>query len=443
MNYLSTKLKAEQKLFISTKMKLTLKVLSLPAVELKHFIEKEVEKNPLLETSCSFTEDLLLDENRKIKLSSYERDFFSSKSIHKKDPFACLYKQKSLYEHLMEQAREKFLKKDLEIVKWLIANLSKQGFLDIDFSQFSEKFNISKIKLLKIIKALQSCDPIGIFAKDFRQCLLLQLIHKKRQNSFFYKIINEHFDDFKNGKIKNLSKSLKIPQEKIKKLIEENTQILYLNPIAQYTDEPTFKISIDASIKHEKNKWTITIQEDEIPIVNLKEKYLKLLDTPISEEEKKFIKASALNGKYLIEAIENRKKILTKILICILYHQKSFFLNLCDLAPLSMQTIAEELNVHYSTVVRAINDKYIDSPIGIIKLKDLFSKALNNDKKLSKQKVLNLLNQIIKEEDKKKPLSDEKIIEKLQKKGVLCKRRTIAKYRKKLFIAPASKRKKI
>ncbi len=416
-NELLLKIKPEQrqKLVLTQKMKQIFHVLELPVLELKEYVDSEIEQNPLLEKK------------------ERERDFIN-KNTYNDEILNSLAKKKSLFAHLMEQAHEIFsTKEELAIAEALFSNLNHKGFLAISTSELSAYLQITEEKLLEVLKRVQTFDPIGICAKNIQECLLLQLKEQKKENSLIFELVDKHFEAFLQGKNNFLLKTLKISSKKLKEMTHE-LKSLKLDPASDYGDEIASPPAPDIRIRYERPTWRVFINHSEIPSFSIN----ALENISFDKEDKKYIQSCILKGKWLKESLENRRKILLKITFFIIKKQKDFLLSAGPLQPLNLKEIALDLKMHSSSISRAVSNKYIDSPLGILPLKYFFSSALSN---ISNKTALDVLKKLIDEEDKNAPFSDDILCKKLLEKGITIARRTISKYRKKLLIAPAKNRK--
>lgn len=304
--------------------------------------------------------------------------------------------QDSLFEHLMKQARiELSSSEELKIAENIIGNLNESGFYPYPLQSELEK---------RILKIIQTFDPPGIAFPSLKEWLLAQL----KENEPSYLLIKKHFDLLLKGKGAFLKR--KFP-DAFKKLFHLNFQ-----PNIKFQRTQNYPIIPDITIQEEGDKYNIRVKSEE------------LLITPLPY----FIK----EARQIKFACENRKKLLKKITILLL--KRGAFSK--QMAPVTIKEMAEELNISYSTAARAVSDKYVECPIGIVPLRSFFSSAIKtaSGEEMSKKKVCCLLKELIKKETK--PLSDLNLVRELEKKGIFCKRRTITKYRKKLSILASHKR---
>ncbi len=400
----------QQSQFLVHLMQNTFKLLQMNILELKDYVFSEVEKNPLLETEYKY-----FSFNR---YTSYPIDYLESK--------------KSLFHHLMTQAREFFKQKDLNIAENIIGNLDENGFFTISIKEISKNLKIAENKVKDILNIIQTFDPIGIAAKNLQESLLLQIADK---NSLSYLVIDKYFDKILQNKIPWIAKKLNIESKKLQLLLEKTLKKLDFSPGRSYSqDSYLTSITPDILIKKEGKNWIVEINEEDIPIFKINQKYKKIKNLP-----KKYL----FSFKHLQKNILLRRKTLIDIAFYIIKKQRAFLMNKAPLKPMTVKEVAEKLNVHISTISRAISNKYVKCPNAIFAMKAFFTNPLFNNETKSQANAIEVLKQLIENEDKKKPLSDEALSRLMKKNGFNLQRRTIAKYRKKLLIGTSNLRKKI
>jgi RNA polymerase sigma-54 factor len=450
----------QNKLVLSLHMKKALEILTLPILELRTKVLQEIDQNPLLEK----TEDIETREYEKepeetvteidFSKDSYEIsgsffDYFSkhydtnssNKNISTLDNSS---KKISLLEHLNFQSTITFTsEEDLKIATYLIGNLNSKGFLGISIDEIAQDLCVLKQQVINVLEIVQSFDPPGIAAKNLQDSLMIQLKAQKKQNSMCYKVLKDFFPELIHNKISFISKKLKIPENIIQKEIKKEFNKLIWFPASIFSQEKIQTLIPDITIELIDNKWTVLINEKEIPRFIINEKYKAYQNNPsLKKEEKTFIKNNVFQGKWLLNSLKTRQEIMRNIALFIIQKQKRYLTGEKNLIPLNYKDTATALNVNISTISRAVANKYIKSPIGITPLKSFFSISCNHQKDISNKTALELLKNLIHEEDKKKPLSDKRLTEQLAGLGISCARRTITKYRKKLKIESATKRKK-
>ncbi|NGX56487.1 MAG: RNA polymerase sigma-54 factor [Candidatus Anoxychlamydiales bacterium] len=397
----------KNKLVLSLLLQKSLKILELPTLELKEYIQKEIEENPII--------DLFYPKkHRNINfLSSFE-------------------KKLSIYDLLLNQAGLIFKDKiDLLISKNIIGNLDENGFFNESINEIAKTLNVTKRKIATVLKIIKTFDPIGIAAKDLKESLLIQIQDPQKIE---YKIIENHFDDLLNNRIKTIEKNLKIKKSELKKIISILFKKYSFSPRKDCFSnlEQINQIYPDIIIKKENKNWVVEINDDEIAYIKINKKYKNLKNL-----SKNYIK----NAKHLQKSIINRRKTLLGLSFYIIKNQMEFLKNNKNLKALNLENVAKDLNLHRSTVSRAIKNKYILTPNGFFLLKAFFPKPFVKDENILKNDVLFLLKSIIETEDKSKPFSDLELLKKIKEKGFSLSRRTINKYRKELYISSSYKRK--
>ncbi|MDF2549077.1 MAG: rpoN [Chlamydiales bacterium] len=463
-------------------MQQAIQLLQLPTLELMQAIEVELNQNPVLEVSdegerLSFEEDSSLELEENIELEMREerelkfdegdlsifkrldedfREHFSANEVEKRTKeegeTACyleslVQKKPSLFEHLMEQAAECFERELMPVAEAIIGNLDERGFLELPLEEIAllEGFEIELAE--EVLEEIQTFEPFGVGAKDLQESLLIQLRCLGKKKRLAYRIVERHFDDMLHNRIPLIQKGLMQPAALILEEMEKTIAKLDLKPGYQMSLEPTQYITADVAIRpQEDGELFVDIPSDSFPRLRLTPHYLRMLDDPeLPMETKDYIKQKILSGKWLMKSVMQRNDTISRIGEVLLSRQRQFFDHPKGrLIPLTMKTVAEELDLHESTVARAISNKYIDSPRGLLPLRFFFTNAYTTDEgdDISSSTVKKLLLEMVQKEDKKKPLSDAALSDLFKEKGILCARRTIAKYRGELNLGSAAQRKK-
>ncbi|HEU63826.1 MAG TPA: RNA polymerase sigma-54 factor [Chlamydiae bacterium] len=406
-----------QKLQMTYLMKRAFLMLQMTNLELKNFLEIEIEKNPILE------------------IKPNDKDS-SNQGIDEKKTFSSIKYKPSLFEHLFAQAKEAFfLKKDLFIAENIIGNLDKKGYFSLDIENFAKDLNISKEEIFKVLTIIKTFDPKGIAAKNLKERFLLQIDNKK---SLEYKIINDHFDKILKNKINIIAKKIKKNQKDTQNIIEKIILRSSFDPTEKFSYDFPKDIRADISINKLGKNWIIEI-DDDLPYFEINKNLVNLLEKDKKYSSKKYLFLATI----LMTNIKMRRKTLYNISLYIIKKQRSYLLDKSDLLPMSIKEVAASLNLHPSTISRTILNKYIECPKGLLPIKSFFTQSLKNEKKpltLSKAKLI--LIDLISNENKQKPLSDIEISKLMKEKGLDIHRRTIAKYRKILKIGSSSQRKR-
>lgn len=292
---------------------------------------------------------------------------------------------------------------------------------------------------------VQEFDPIGVGARDIRECLLLQIRQSEAKGTIVEKIVDKYLNLIEKNALPELAKKLNVSIEEVKEALE-TIKKFEPKPGRQYSSQTPQYIIPDLYVYKENGRWVIKLNDEEIPKLRINNIYKKILkQRKRNDPTKKFVREKFKSAINLIRSIEQRQKTIYQVMESILKHQIDFFeKGIKYLKPLTLRTIAEDIGKHESTVSRVCNNKYVDTPHGLFELKFFFSSSVSTDsgEELSSVKIKEMIKDIIKNEDPKKPLSDSKITEILKSRGIKIARRTVTKYREELKILPSNKRKK-
>lgn len=475
-------LKQNQRLMMSPQMRQAIHLLQVPSLELASIIEAEIEQNPVME--------YLLEEDLREKGSDADNREYSdngeaaadTEMEFDGDDFAVLRQlgeefndhfaqsgnvasrtqeeeklkafvessiqsQESLFEHLMHQAEETFsTPEELACAEVLIGNLDERGFLTISLEEISLLNSLDLEQLEEVLATIKTFEPPGVGAANEQQCLLLQLAYHKKQDTLAYQIVTACYDDLLHNRIPLIKKKLSCSAEEIQMAIDIDIAKLDIRPGTEYSQQLVPYVIPDVIVDLDEDELVVRINETTMPPIRLNNKYLKMLESDtVPDETKDYIRRKVSSCKWLLKNIHQRNETLLKIAQILLERQKAFFSDpQGKLTPLTMKVVAEELQLHESTIARAVANKYISCPRGVMTLKFFFTTAYTSTSgdTVSSRTVEDFLQEIINQEDKTKPYSDETISELLEERGINCARRTVAKYRRKLNIGTASQRKR-
>lgn len=415
--------KLTHKLKLSPQIKLSLTILQLPLVNLKEYIIAQIEENPLLR-----------DTDNEAALSD-NRQQLPSKLDSLPDQQNLITKPVALSEHLLKQLRIFADSQDYKIGELIIDNINEDGYIKDSLEKINEP------RLNKILSLIQTFDPPGIGARNLRECLLIQLKANGEKNSFAFQIVDKYLPYLEKKRFTYLAKKLHTSIETIKEAVK---RIAALEPKpcrAFDTDKPVYLIP-DIIIKKNKNNYEVMFNDDQLPRITINEKYKKMLrekNTP--PDVKNYLKEKLLAAQTLITAINKRKQTIQQISKEIVNTQKKFFdKGISNLTPLTLSKIAGKIGKHKSTVSRAMSNKYVQTPHGILELKYFLSSEIKQKNKtpLSSKAIKSMIKSMITKE--KEPYSDQRITDYLNQKGIVISRRTVTKYRGQLKILPAMSR---
>lgn len=454
MEQVSTQnMKQIQRLILSPQMQQALHLLQLPVQELSSVIEEELTQNPLLEYSENDDDsqpdidDLLQSLDHQIRNSP-------NQTRREEDDLRAVIEntvalEASLFDHLMKQACETFPdKKRRELAEILIGHLDKDGYLTTPLEEVAALFSCSTQELSPILEVIQTFDPPGVGARDLKEALLIQLKINGKDQTLAFRIIEEHFDDVLQNKLPLIAKRLSCSVGEIKNVIASEMRHLTLRPGGAQTQghyrEISNHITPDLAIHQSEGALSIHINDAPILPLRLNSDYLNMLqEKGLPDETRAYIQEKISSGKWLMRNLHERHQTLHRIAQELIKLQENFFSSpKGQLVPLTMKEIAEKLELHESTVARAVSNKYLACSRGILSLRSFFSHAYTTEtgENISSESVKELLLEILDKEDKKSPLSDEKISSLIKKQGIPCARRTVAKYRQELNIGNTSHR---
>jgi len=439
--------KLTYKLRLTPQIKLALNLLQLPLVQLKEYIKEEIEKNPLLEPSEDATpsngkldEILKKIENRENKESDI---LWTGEDEDKKQYRESLISTSlTLQEHLSRQLHLFSSSEDeRKIGESIIGNINNNGYLDCSIDEITESNRTTKSQVEKVLALIHTFDPIGVGARDLRECLWLQLRAKEEENSLAGLIVDKYLPFLEKKRYGYIAKKLKRSVEEIKNAIKEIAKF-QPRPGCSLSQEITQRLIPDAILKKNKDGYEVIPNDWELPRFSLSAKYKEMLkknDTPT--EVKEYLQERLNAGRSLIDAVNKRKETIQKITEEIVYVQKDFLDNgAAHFKPLTLSQIADRIGKHKSTVSRAISNKYVHTPYGIFELRDFINSGVKQENgdlfssKTIKAKIKALI------ESEKKPLSDLEISSYLKQEGIFVSRRTITKYRHQLKILPSKSR---
>ncbi|GAE33118.1 RNA polymerase factor sigma-54 [Halalkalibacter akibai] len=424
-------------LVMTQELRQAIHLLQYSAVELVNYLNEQSLDNPLLDVKESKkNEDYsFLTSNRRTQQES-QPSIIDYAHINRK----------TLNDHLLAQVQElKLSKKQKKEMNYLIYSLREDGYLARPLSEVCEELQLDLEEGEELLFTLQSFEPAGVGARDLQECLLLQLERLENRNFLAEQIITHYMEPFAKRKWKNISLVLKVTLAEIQE-VKDLIQTLDPRPGTQFISEPVQFVKPELRIVPYEGDLLVHIEDDLIPNVGLNHHYEQLLQQEGDSESTQYAKQKVQQVQWLVKTIQQRKQTILKVAEAIARHQKEYFLNKTGvLKPLTLREIADEIEVHESTVSRATSNKYADTPRGVIELKSLFTSSLQNESgdTTSSQSIKNWMKELIATENKQKPLSDAKIATWLQtEKQTNVSRRAIAKYRDELGIPASSKRKR-
>jgi RNA polymerase sigma-54 factor len=467
-----------------------MKLIQLPTQAFEQRLQEELVENPALEESSKEdnyeddyevnsneddyddydndhidTQDINIDEylsNDETPDYKYQTNNYSDDDDDKSLPFAAPV---SFHQDLINQLNTFILRDDeRDIAEFLVGSIDDMGYIRrttqdiVDDLAFTQGIYTDEASVERVLHLVQELEPAGVGARDLQECLLLQLKHKTPSDSInlAINVIEQQFDAFSKKHYDKLLQKFDISQQQLRKAIDE---IEKLNPKPGGSFDGNQKM-----IEHIVPDFTIRIVDGELelllngrnaPELHVSKDYQEMLQSYKVTSEKssaqkdavQFIKQKLDSAKWFIDAIKQRQETLFVTMNAIMHYQYEYFLEgeESKLRPMILKDIADMVGLDISTVSRVANSKYVDTPYGTKLIKEFFSESMTNDQgeEVSTIEIKNILQQVISEEDKKKPLPDDQLAEILKERGYPIARRTIAKYREQLDIPVARLRKKI
>lgn len=469
----SLNIKLSQGLKLTPQLQQSIKLLQLSVVELQTEVQEMLDTNPLLEEEQVKTEKTNSEQEQQAEINAetqateheWQEQFeprqstSSSSYTEDVDIYATSSSYQSIEDQLMWQIQmTKLSDRDKLIAEAIIYSLDSAGYLLISDQEIvdilPDQMDIESDEVAAIIKLIQTFEPSGIAARDIQERLLLILNNKERKHPeiahevshYLAKCIAEkHLDKLANRDLSTLKNELDIDQCQ---LVEAIQYIQQINPHIENPEEQNDNLYIipDIIVKEVNNGMVVQINPSIKKNVRLNDSYISIPKEDLTGEANKYITDSLQEAKWFIKSLNNRYDTLKRVATAIVCNQIEFFKHgETALKPMVLQQIAEELELHESTISRATSNKYMQTPLGVYELKYFFSTSLGSDdgEGVSATAIRSTIKKLISEEEKLKPISDSKIAAILEEKGFKVARRTVAKYREGMHIPSSSKRKSL
>jgi len=467
------KLKLSQKL--SPQQIQLMKLIQLPTLDFEQKIQREIEENPALEENKSLTDNengdeysesdeiniddyLNYDDTPSYKLNTRN----TSNSEDKNIPYSATI---SFTEYLLSQLKPISMdEKMMKVAEFLVGSIDESGYIRltideiIDDLAFTQNLIVNEEEINNVLEIIHEFDPAGVGAMSLQDCLIIQLKRKEKteMNQLAVEIIENSFEQFSKKHYEKLINKYSIKQEDLKEVIKLISK-LNPKPGGSFSENskiieqviPDFKISI------ENNELTLDLNYRNSPMLSISKDYNEMLKgykleknkTKSQKQAVQFIKQKLDSAKWFIDAVKQRQQTLLITMQAIMDYQEDFFLtgDEKNIKPMILKDIANKIDMDISTVSRVANSKYVDTPYGTKLLKEFFSESMKttSGEEISTIEIKKILEKIIDDENKKKPLTDEKLVSLLKEKGYKIARRTVAKYREQLNIPVARLRKEI
>jgi RNA polymerase sigma-54 factor len=484
---MNQKLSLQQKLLqkLSPQQIQVIKLLEIPALQLEQRIKKELEENPVLEADDESSFEEQESDNQELKTEEDKDDEEFSVEDYLPDDDIPNYRLQTnnyssddkqvdipfsigdtFHEFLMEQVgTDIFNDQEKLLAEYIIGNIDDDGYLRRDLLSISDdlafhmNLEVNEKELEKILSVIQDFDPPGVGARDLQECLRLQLVRRESDSqNLAITIINDYFEEFTKKHYDKITRKLNVSDEIFKQAID---MILKLNPKpgSSYSNplqKSNMPIVPDFILENADGELQLSLNQKNMPELRINESYLKMLRSLAgfksnhnknSKEAATFVKQKLESAHWFIDALKQRQHTLLSTMLEIVDFQKEYFQEGDEtcLKPMILKDIAERTGLDISTISRVSNSKYIQTHFGIFPLKYFFSEAMQKDsgEEVSTREIKKILKDCIDNEDKRHPLTDERLTEILKEKTYNIARRTVAKYREQLDVPVARLRKEL
>ena len=472
----SLHLQQTQKLIMTPRLQQALKLLQVPTLELQQILKQEVLQNPLLEEVDEVAEQEDLEredspeeeankeaedpaEEDPIDWSEYLQDGSLDRTYVPPSESSIEFLEKvpvtrtTLAETLLEQLHFLNLPCDhMTIAEFLVGSLDDRGWLVTPMEAIVEALGRPQVEIEKVLLLVQALEPAGVGARDLRECLLLQLDARGDRDGLAWRMIHDHFDHLVNRRFPEIARQLRVTVEDVQAAADE-IATLHPRPGTLVSSEDPKYVVPDLLVERVDEEYVVMLNDRNVPRLRISAAYESVMrgrkrpDATTEEKQtREYIQGKLASAKWLIQTIEQRRRTMIKVMNCIVREQREFFdKGIAFLHPLTLAQVARQIDMHESTVSRVCSGKYVQTPRGVFELKFFFSSGLATDdgEDVSARSARDTIKNLIDAEDKKEPLSDQRIAELLHEKGLQIARRTVAKYREQLSILPARFRRRV
>ncbi|PEA52815.1 RNA polymerase factor sigma-54 [Bacillus pseudomycoides] len=388
-------------------------------------------------------------ENPLIELSGFDREKKKSKTTSKQTENQMeIYSVDSttIQQHLVNQLQYyKIDEEQRKIASFIILNVDENGYLQETNEELASLLSVCIEKVNSCMELVQSLEPAGVGARNIQECLSIQLKRLQKRDALAEMIVDEYFAYFVKKDWRKLANVLKCSTEELQEAVHVITS-LQPKPGLAFSSEKPLYIVPDMAVKKEGNRLVIQMNERNMPRIEIHSEYSELLHNSESDVAS-YVSEKYQHVQWIMRSLKQRKQTLLNVMEVIIEKQHDFFMNGPQyLKPLALKEVAEILGVHESTISRATRNKYVQTPYGLFEMKSFFSNAVvtTEDEAISTKRVKQLIGEFVEKENKKKPLSDQKISKMLEEEHeIVVSRRTVAKYREQLNIPASSLRKTI
>lgn len=478
---LRQQLKLTQKLVMTQQLRQAIRLLQLNRLELSNALQAELEQNPALEEDFSLAEEIsnpqslsAVEEIPGVKQESdftepiiaadtlpetnwedYANNFDDNFSFSHETPaadapsqFDFISQKPNLSAYLQWQLTHSNLDSDeWDIALFIVGNLNRYGFLEVDLPEIMAETGCDQDSAEYILEVIQELDPPGIAARNVGESLFLQLERKGMGKTLAAEIVLHHLDHLQTNNYAAIAKATGRKRPDIEKAIDFITSELTPYPGLPYAQENTNYVTPDIYVKKIDGEYVVQLNDDDLPHLKLSSHYLELLKEgeALQKDSRSYIREKLKDAEWFLKSLHQRQRTIIRVMESIVRFQHDFFeYGPTRLKPLILRDVAEDIEMHESTISRVTSNKYVHTPQGIYELKYFFSTSIprEGEDPLAAESIREQIRTLIRDEDPRKPLSDEALSQKLADINIQLARRTVAKYREQMKILPVKHRRK-
>ncbi|MBE6081608.1 RNA polymerase sigma-54 factor [Acidilutibacter cellobiosedens] len=450
-------LEQAQKLVMTPELRQAIQLLQYNSLELNEYLEIQMESNPMLEVANNSIEHENIEElgkeaediDWKEFLGKYDDISYTErrdKNIKEVTYENFISYSPSLKEYLLSQLNLTNMdEKEKNVGQFIIESVDENGYLAVSLDSIAEELGVSFEYAENVLFQIQTFDPVGVGARDLKECLIIQLIDRKIEDPNVFTVVENYLEDIANNRMMKISKELNIDIKEVQKICDV---IRSLEPkpgrgFGGSSDNIRYIVP-DITLQHVDGEYIVVLNDVTGPRLNINSFYKELVSKTNDPQISQFLNSKLNSALWVIKSIEQRRTTIYRVVKSILKFQLDFFeKGEKFLKPLTLKEVADDIGVHESTVSRATNGKYMQTPRGVFELKYFFSSGVSGEKgDVSAISIKSTLKDLIENENHKKPLSDQQISNLLKEKGISISRRTVAKYREEMNIASSSMRRR-
>jgi RNA polymerase sigma-54 factor len=461
-----------QTLKMTPQLQQAIKLLQLSRMELETEIRREMTENPVLEegmeeaTKEQQNEENLRDNPQEADASPSESDpakqddfewdsYFENQNRNRERVISnsdeimnyenIIAAKETLRDHLNWQASMfGFNEEELIFATILISYINDDGYLETPLETIAQEEEVTVKDLEEILPFIHEFDPPGVGARDLQECLLIQAKHIQEDTNDFVTLIKNHIKDLERKNYHNIAKEMGITLDEVIDMCKIINS-MDPKPGSQFSSNDTHYVTPDVYVYKIAEEYVVSLNEDGLPKLRISNFYKTMVQKKSNDPAQTYVQDKLRSALWLIRSIHQRQRTIYKVTESIVRHQQEFFEKGAGfIKPMILRDIASDIGMHESTISRVTTNKYVHTPQGIYELKYFFNSGISTDDgdSLASESVKLKIKEMVSQEDDKKPLSDQKIVDLLKKEGIIIARRTVAKYRDILKILPSGKRKK-